>query len=479
MPPVVATIIFVVGIVVLFVLDRDRSARTSWALWVPTVWLLISGSRPVSAWLGMAPRMSAEQYLEGSPIDRAFYTVLIAVGLAVLLGRKSRRKVAALLQNNWPILIFVAYCAISITWSDYPGVALKRWIKSLGDYVMVLIVLTEYDVAGALKQVLARAGFVILPLSILLIKYYPDLGRGYAQQWAGTQFFTGVSDNKNMLGMVCMILGFTAAWRVLHSWSGPHRGRRTTLIVHGTLLAMAIWLLVVCDSKTSLVCFVATSGLIAAHTSFKAARKHAVVHVMVALIALSSFAVLFLDVGGGVLQKMGRDSTLTGRTAIWEGLLRVPINPLVGTGFESFWLGERLENLWTLDEFSNINEAHNGYLEVYLNLGIVGLALLGTLIVTAYRNALRLLDRDPAAGRLRLGFLVIAVVYNFTEAGIRSTDLVWIALLLVTTRVAVSAQAPVSKRHAVATTFVDSEGSIETVSSGTCRTYTIQGVGEN
>jgi exopolysaccharide production protein ExoQ len=141
MPPVVATVIFVVGIVILFILDRDRKDRTSWALWVPLIWFLIAGSRPVSAWLGMTPGMSVEQYLEGSPIDRAFFIVLIALGLVVLLGR--RRRVAALLQNNWPILVFVAYCAVSITWSDYPGVALKRWIKSLGDYVMVLIVLTE------------------------------------------------------------------------------------------------------------------------------------------------------------------------------------------------------------------------------------------------------------------------------------------------------------------------------------------------
>jgi exopolysaccharide production protein ExoQ len=307
---------------------------------------------------------------------------------------------------------------------------------------------------------------VLLPLSILLIKYYPDLGRGYAQHWAGTQFFTGVSDNKNMLGMVCMVFGFTAAWRVLQAWSGSHRGRRTTLIVHGTLLTMAIWLLVTCDSKTSLVCFVATSGLIAAHSVFKAARKHAAVHAMVGLIALSSYAVLFLHLGG-VLETMGRDSTLTGRTAIWEGLLRVPINPLVGTGFESFWLGDRLEKLWTLNEFSNITEAHNGYLEVYLNLGAVGLVLLSTLMVTAYRNVLRLLDSDPRSGRLRLGFFVIAVVYNFTEAGIRSTDLVWIAFLLVAIRVVLKAEVPVPMARPSAAAFGHADSSIEALSPST------------
>jgi hypothetical protein len=61
---------------------------------------------------------------------------------------------------------------------------------------------------------------------------------------------------------------------------------------------------------------------------------------------------------------------------------------------------------------------------------MVGVAFLASLLWTGYKNILRLLDTDPEAGRLRLGFFVIAVVYNFTEAGIRSTDLVWIAFIL-------------------------------------------------
>jgi hypothetical protein len=55
---------------------------------------------------------------------------------------------------------------------------------------------------------------------------------------------------------------------------------------------------------------------------------------------------------------------------------------------------------------------------------------LAGLLWTGYRNILRLIGRDPEAGRLRLGFFLIAVVYNFTEVGIRSTDPVWIAFIL-------------------------------------------------
>jgi exopolysaccharide production protein ExoQ len=425
--PSIAAVVFVLGILGLFLLDRERKVRTSWALWLPTAWLLLAGSRAVSTWLDMTPTRSPEQYLEGSPLDRAVYVSMLAAGFIALFGR--RRIVAKVLRKNWPIVAFVLYCAISITWSDYPGVALKRWIKSLGDYVMVLIVLTDHDRERALKHVLARAAFLLMPLSVLFIKYYPGVGRGYAAHWEGTQFFIGVADNKNMLGMTCLVFGFAALWRVLQGWSEPRRERNKILLVHGSILAMAIWLLLKSDSKTSLACFVATSGLIVAHTFFKVARKRVVVNLLVAAAVVASFSVLFLGIGGGLLETMGRNSTLTGRTDIWEVLLKVPINPVFGTGFESFWLGKRLAYLWTFQIVNGINEAHDGYFEVYLNLGWIGVAFLAGLLWTGYRNILRLLERDPEAGRLRLGFFVIAVIYNFTEAGIRTTDLVWIAFI--------------------------------------------------
>jgi O-antigen ligase len=263
-----------------------------------------------------------------------------------------------------------------------------------------------------------------------LIKYYPEWGRAYASHWDATQFYVGVCDNKNMLGMVCMVFGFAGVWRVFHAWAGRRHERLKNVFVHGAVLAMAVWLLVISDSKTSLACFVLTSGLIAAHTFFKIGRRRAVVHTLVLAEILVCFSVLFLGIGSSALSSLGRNSTLTGRTDIWQVLLTVPINPIVGTGFESFWLGKRMQYLWSFPIVNGLNEAHNGYFETYLNLGWIGIVLLAVLFWSAYRNTLRLLDSDPEAGRLRLGYIVITVIYNFTEAGIRTSDLVWIAFVL-------------------------------------------------
>jgi len=152
---------------------------------------------------------------------------------------------------------------------------------------------------------------------------------------------------------------------------------------------------------------------------------------MVAAIVGVAFSVLFLDIGVSALEAIGRNPTLTGRTEIWRVLLQVDGNPVFGTGFESFWLGERLEKLWNMGNLLNgLNQSHNGYLEVYLNLGCIGLALLAILIVTGYRNVIAALRRDPQTGALRLGFFVAAVIYSFTEAAFKIMSPIWIALLL-------------------------------------------------
>jgi len=375
---------------------------------------------------------SPERYVEGSPLDAFVFGTLLAAGLIVLVGR--RRQVGLLLRANGPILLFFSYCALSTLWSDYTFVAFKRWTKALGDVVMVLIVLTDPDRLPALKRVLARAAFLLVPLSVLFIKFYPDLGRSY-NQWTWLPMYAGVTTGKNELGMTCLVFGLGSAWRFFRAFRAGEGTRRAgRVIAHGIILAMVLWLLRMSNSMTSLSCFIMAGGLLAITSLVRLARKPVVVHLLVAAIVSVSFSVLFLHVGGGALETMGRDSTLTGRTEIWSTVLSVAENPLVGTGYESFWLPERIQRLW--DVFGlHINEAHNGYLEVYLNLGWIGVALLAVLIVTGYRNVSVAFRRDPDAGGLRLAYFIAAVVYSFTEAGFRTMSLIWIVFLLATTAV--------------------------------------------
>src|SRR5690348_12887602 len=94
MPAAIASIICTVGILGLFYLDRDKNTTTSWALWIPAVWLFVMSSRPISFWLGVAPNVNAidatQAYVEGSPLDRNVLAVLLLAAVGVLLARRHR-----------------------------------------------------------------------------------------------------------------------------------------------------------------------------------------------------------------------------------------------------------------------------------------------------------------------------------------------------------------------------------------------------
>src|SRR5207249_4930608 len=138
----------------------------------------------------------------------------------------------------------------------FPFVAFKRWIKVLGHPIMALIVLTEPDPLEALTRLIKRCAYVIVPVSILFIKYYPQLGRGF-DTWTGAAVNTGITINKNTLGVDCLILGFFFFWHLLQTWSRERgKPRRNELFLTVGFLLAIWWLLSMAHSSTSLVSLV-------------------------------------------------------------------------------------------------------------------------------------------------------------------------------------------------------------------------------
>src|SRR5437879_6441399 len=177
MPTSIATVAFTVLIAGLFWLDRDTASRTSPALWLPVIWIFIGGSRMASQWIGIEPLVAMDQSVEGSGFDRVVLMGLLLAGLMVLAARAER--VGALLRANPIVVLFFCYCAVSVLWSDFPFVALKRLTKGIGNLTMVIVILSDPNPAAAMKRFCECSGFLLIPASVLLITYYRAWCRVY------------------------------------------------------------------------------------------------------------------------------------------------------------------------------------------------------------------------------------------------------------------------------------------------------------
>jgi exopolysaccharide production protein ExoQ len=158
------------------------------------------------------------------------------------------------------------------------------------------------------------------------------------------------------------------------------------------------------------------------------------VHALFVTILLVGGVAMLVGGESVVRNALGRNENL-GRTDIWAASIAAAGNPVIGTGFESFWnansakVGRVLMRIGYWDE-SNLNTAHNGYIEVYLELGWVGVGLIGIILISGYRRAFMAFKRNPEVGGLSLAYLATAAIYSVTEAGFRVMTPSWFFLLL-------------------------------------------------
>lgn len=418
MPPRLALLLTFVFCVYLFRRDLKQPGTSTGALWLPFAWLLVACSREIAEWMQLFGLPTFGGSLEGgSPLDRLVYLTMILLGFNILRTRNFL--VSDLITKNIWLFIFLLYCFLAVFWSDFPFVSLKRWIKVLGHPIMALIILTEPNPRESLIRLLRRCGFILIPVSVLFIKYYPEWGRGFSF-WTGEAYNTGITTDKNALGINCLILGYIYVWHFLLTLKQPKsKERKFELWLTAFFIYLNGWLLSMANSKTPLV------GLLLGVTvmlfvGFKWVRKPLVPFYIISATIVIAIAQSLFGVYEMTLRLLGKDPTLTDRTLLWADLLKVEINPLIGTGFEGFWLGDRLKEIWKIWAFAP-NQAHNGYLETYLNLGALGLVILLILLLSTFLKSCRSIITDVEWGRFRLGFLLAIIVYNWTEAAFKTT----------------------------------------------------------
>lgn len=392
--------------------------------------MFIIGSRLPSQWLDSGHvGVSAQSLEEGNPLDAAIFSFLILLAVGILFSRSF--KWGNFISRNFALIVLLSFALVSILWSDFPFISFKRWFRDLGNYLVILVVVSDLHPLEAARTLLRRLCYFLIPLCILLNKYYPTISRQY-DQWTGIGYYVGAATSKNMLGVLCLLSGIFFFWDTVTRWTNrKERRTKRIILVNVAFFAMTLWLLNLADSATCRVCLAIGCLVIAAAHSGWSKRYPSFLKVLIpASFCLYLILAFGLNLNGEMATQVGRDSSLTDRTIIWKTALEMHTNPILGTGYESFWLGPRLQDFWQRSSL-NVTEAHNGFLEVYLNLGLVGVFLLGVFLIAAYWNIWRNLKLSSSLASLGLAMWTITLFYNMTEAAALKGNLTWIIFLIV------------------------------------------------
>ena len=392
------------------------------ARWVRVMHNLLLFTFLEFTFIGLTPLSDASvaERLEGSSLVRNFILAMFALALPVLAAR--RAALGRCLRVNWRFAAVLAVCVLSVFWSDYPDLTIRRALMFFFLVGVAAAIAVSLDDLRAFHTKLFVALTAIVVANLLFTAAFPSIG-------VSDIGVKGFYSQKNLTGMVAMLAVIVAV-----TWTlGCDSAARRWLGVGGALLAFGF--LVITRSKTSIGLLVLTLGV--GYVFQLAARlgpRFGLLAFGGLAIALAGLlgVVLFNDfVWSDILASLVSDPTFTGRDQLWAFCLRESLKRMwLGHGYGAFWdvgafndpLAKLETGTWIGDvEVGIINEAHNGYLELWLFIGLPAMLLATWQVFSSISAmtgaAMRTSSRGAATALAMMAMILLShLLHNLTEA---------------------------------------------------------------
>ncbi|NEO23269.1 O-antigen ligase [Moorena sp. SIO4A5] len=367
-----------------------------------------------------------------SSLSRLLF-VLIYLVTFFLLTLRWKKVLYVLSKDRW-LNLLVGIAVVSIFWSSEPTTTINRAVALIGTTLFGVYLASRYTIKEQLEMLGWAFGVAVL-LSFMFIVALPKygiMGGVHAGTWRG------IYVHKNVLGKVMVPSAVVFLLLAI-------RGKKNNLLFWGGF-GFSVILLLFTTSKTALVSLIIMLLSLYLYRMLRW-RYDLLIPTIFAMTTFGgSVLIWLLDNADALLGAIGKDATLTGRTELWPFVLdMINKQPWLGYGYGSFWNGFNGESayVWRAVLWAAPN-AHNGLLDLWLALGILGVSIYLIGFSFSLLRAIAWLRVSKTSENLwPLLFLTYTVLANITETSVMiQNNIFWVLY----TSVALSVLIPLERQ---------------------------------
>jgi exopolysaccharide production protein ExoQ len=338
---------------------------------------------------------------DGSWLTQVGWTLIYI--MVLVRAAPLRREIWRTAKANKPLLFLVLLALVSSLWSADAGLSIRRGFAVLATTLFGLDFAVRYSIRDQVRLFGTALALAIAASVIVELFFHgmvPTVDTAYTDAW------NGAFVQKNDFARIVVLGGVLTLMRVRN-------------VVHAAgAVAASVVLIVLCHSKTALAVFVAMLVLLRVFRLRRRGPK-ALVAGIVGVLIVSALVSVVIDLDS-TAEMLGRDATLTGRTNIWAMAIESAVEkPILGYGYNAFWnVAPEADRISTILHWK-VPHAHNGFIDLTLQLGLVGLGLFLWTYAIAVRRAIAFAYIEPEKEAMwPLAYLAFALLYQVTESTI-------------------------------------------------------------